>query len=76
MKPSVQHTTKIAFANSESGNIGSRALFSAMANPAARIDASARSAIIAGESHGSVVPPRLVKRMMHPSAPASNAAPR
>ena len=61
--------------NSRSGRIGSAARRSTWIKPASAARLVAIIAMISGERHGNVLPPRLVNRISPVSATASSAAP-
>ena len=75
MKPTALVTVNVRFLKSSSGRIGSAALRSTNANATSERTPTAISTIIWAESHGQVVPPRLVKSTIAERPPASSDAP-
>ncbi len=76
MKPIALVTVKVRFRKSSSGRIGSAALRSTNTNATSERTPTTISAMIWAESHGHVVPPRLVKSTMPERPAASSVAPR
>jgi hypothetical protein len=76
MKPTALVTANVRFRNSDNGMIGSGTRDSTNTNPAIATRAITISVMICDESHAQVLPPRLVKRTIAESPPASSPAPR
>ena len=76
MKPIALVTENVWLRKSESGRIGSAARASTRTNSGVSTMLATISTIICGEPQAHVVPPRLVKRTIDASEPASSAAPR
>ena len=76
MKPIALVTENVWLRKSESGKIGSAARASTSTNNGISTTLATINAMIRGDPHAQVVPPRLVKSTTDASAPASSAAPR